>query len=155
MASKLQVVVMASLSTALSVVEATAGQGTGSSVEAELRALNRQAAEMQMRHDVGTATRLLADEYIFVQADGQVTNKAQNLAVIGSAEFVCESLITSDVEVRLYGETALVIGRASMKATFRGQNVGGEFRYTDVWVKRQGAWQNVASQATLLPKNER
>jgi len=75
--------------------------------------------------------------------------------VIGSAEFVCESLITSDVEVRLYGETALVIGRASMKATFRGQNVGGEFRYTDVWVKRQGAWQNVASQATLLPKNER
>jgi hypothetical protein len=108
---------------------------------------------MQVRHDVATASRLLADEYIFVQADGQVTNKAQNVAVIGSADFVCESFTTSNVEVRLYADTAIVIGRASMKATFKGQDVGGEFRYTDVWVKRRGAWQNVASQATLLPKS--
>jgi Domain of unknown function (DUF4440) len=122
-------------------------------VEAELRALNSQVVDMQLRHDVGTARRLLADEYSFIQADGQVTNKAQNIAVIGSPDFICTSLTTAGVEVRVYGDTALVMGRASMKATFQGQDVGGEFRYTDVWVKRGGEWTNVASQATRLPKN--
>ena len=131
-------------------IDATAGQ-TGPSVEAELRTLNNRVVEMQVRHDVKTADQLLADEYIFVQADGQVTNKSQNMAVIGSPEFICESLTTSDVEVRVYGDTALVMGRASMKATFKQQDVGGEFRYIDVWVKRRGAWQNVMSQATRLP----
>ena len=126
------------------------GQGAKSSVEADIRALNDQVAQMQVRHDVAMASRLLADEYIFIQADGQVTNKAQNVAVIGSADFVCDSLTTSNVAVRVYGETAIVTGLASMKATYKGQDVGGEFRYTDVWVKRRGAWRNVTSQATLL-----
>ena len=123
-----------------------------SAAESEIRALNDQVAQMQVRHDVATASRLLGDEYIFSQADGQVTNKAENLAVIGSADFVCTSLTTSNVDVRVYGETAVVVGQLSMKATFKGEDVGGNFRYTDIWVRRQGQWQNVASHASLLPK---
>jgi ketosteroid isomerase-like protein len=134
-------------------VGAALGQVPRPAVEAELRALNSRVVEMQLRHDVATANRLLSDEYLFIQADGQVTNKAQNIAVIGSPDFVCSSLATTGVEVRVYGDTALVMGRASMKATFRGQDVGGEFRYTDVWVKRGSEWTNVASQATRIPKN--
>jgi len=124
-------------------------------VERELRRLNQQAAEMQVRHDVAAAERLLADEYVFLQADGQVSNKAQNIAVLGSADFVCESFTTEDVQVRVYEDVALVFGRAVMKATSKGKDIGGEFRYTDVWVKRAGRWQTVHSQATLLPRPQR
>jgi ketosteroid isomerase-like protein len=87
---------------------------------------------MQVRRDVATATRLLADDCIFTQADGNVTNKAGNIEIIGSPDFVCQSLTTDDVQVRVYGDTALVLGRATMKAIYKGQDVGGEFRYTDV-----------------------
>lgn len=145
---------MATFSMAVGVAQAESGQITPfTATETELRNLNRQAAEMQVRRDVATATRLLADDYIFTQADGNVTNKAENIAIIGSPEFVCQSLTTDDIQVRVYGDTALVLGRATMKATYKGQDVGGEFRYTDVWVRRAGRWQNVASHATRLPKS--
>jgi ketosteroid isomerase-like protein len=107
---------------------------------------------MLVEHDVAAARRLLSDDYVFLQADGNVSNKAQNLAVIGDPGFMCESFQTEDVEVRVYGDTAVVTGRAVMKATYRGQDTGGHFRYMDVWIKRTGSWQLVASQATLLPQ---
>jgi hypothetical protein len=39
-----------------------------------------------------------------------------------------------------------------MRANYRGQDVGGEFLYTDVWAKRDGRWQAVVSQATRRPR---
>jgi hypothetical protein len=126
-----------------------------SAVETELRRLNNEVSQMQVRKDAAAAERLLADEYLFIQGDGQVSNKSQNVAILRSPDFECQALTTDDVQVRVYGNTALVVGRAHFKATFKGKDVGGDFRYTDVWVRRAGRWQNVASQATRLPPTER
>lgn len=122
-----------------------------SAFETELRKLNNDVAQMQVRKDAASAERLLADEYLFIQADGLVSNKAQNVEILRSPDFECQALTTDDVQVRVYGNTALVIGLAHFKATYKGEDVGGEFRYTDVWVRRAGRWQTVASQATRLP----
>ena len=127
----------------------TVGQ-TKSAVEAELRRLNQQVAQMQVKNDVAAAERLLADEYVFLQADGAISNKAENLAVLRSPDFVCESMKTEDVQVRVYGDVALVFGRAVMKMANKVSNASGAYHYMDVWVKRGGRWQNVASQATRL-----
>ena len=134
-----------------SVAQSAEQAGRPSRVEQELRRLNQESAAMQVRRDTAAAERLLADDYVFYQADGGVTNKAQNVAGIRDPAFVCESFVTDDVEVRLYRDVAVVTGRAVMKATLRGKAIGGEFRYTDVWVKRRGRWQTVVSHATLVP----
>ena len=123
-----------------------------SQLEQELRRLNDESAAMQVRKDAASADRLLAEDYVFFRADGGVSNKAQNVAGIRDPAFVCESLVTDDVQVRLYGDAAVVTGRAVIKATSRGQALGGAFRYTDVWVKRRGRWQTVVSHATRLPE---
>ena len=154
---------MATISVLLSLAVVTTSAGVAQSpgqqhrpgaAERELRQLNDQAAKMQVDHDVATARRLLADDYVFLQADGNVSNKVQNLGIIGDPAFVCESLATEDVHVRVYGDAAVITGQAVMTATYRGQQVGGRFRYTDVWVKREGRWQNVSSQATRLPEGK-
>jgi ketosteroid isomerase-like protein len=119
--------------------------------EKELRQLNQEAADMQVRKDVRAAERLLADDYLFLQADGNVSNKAQNLAVLRDAAFVCRAFTTEDVVVRVYGDVGVITGRALMRATYAGQDVGGEFLYTDVWARRDGRWQTVVSQATRKP----
>jgi ketosteroid isomerase-like protein len=124
---------------------------TQQSVERELRLLNKEVADMQMKKDAVAAARLLAEDYVFLQADGNVSNKAQNVAVLRDPSFVCESLVTEDVVVRVYGEAAVITGRAVMRATYGGQDVGGEFLYTDVWAKHGGRWQTVVSQATRVP----
>jgi ketosteroid isomerase-like protein len=121
--------------------------------ESQLRQLNREAAEMQVHKDVKAAERLLADDYLFLQADGNVSNKSQNVGVLGDAAFVCEALTADDVVVRVYGDVGVITGRAKMRATYDGQDIGGEFLYTDVWAKRDGRWQTVVSQATRRPSS--
>ncbi|MEO8677955.1 MAG: lipocalin-like domain-containing protein [Vicinamibacterales bacterium] len=122
------------------------------SIEAELRRLNDEVSSMQVRKDVATADRLLADDYVFMQADGEVANKAATLAVLKSPDFECQLFTTEDVQVRAYGDAAVITGIAHFKATFRDQIADGDFRYTDVWVKRDGGWQTVSSHASRVPK---
>ncbi len=129
-------------------------QSGRSRIEEELRRLNAAVSEMQVRKDVAAANRLYADDYVFLQADGQVSNKAQNIAVLGDPAFVCESLTTDGIEVRVYGDAAVITGRAVFRATYKGQDASGEFLYTDVWVKRRGRWQNAVSQATRIPRRQ-
>jgi ketosteroid isomerase-like protein len=121
-------------------------------VERELRQLNQEVADMQVRRDATAAERLLADDYVFLQADGNVSNEAQNVAVIRDPAFVRQSLVTEDVKVRVYGDAAVITGHVVMRATYGGQDVGGEFLYTDVWAKLAGRWQTVVSQATRRPR---
>jgi ketosteroid isomerase-like protein len=139
---------------ALAALAIAANVSAQSAVEAELRRLNDDVSEMQVKKDVATADRLLADEYVFLQADGGISNKAGTLSVLKSPDFDCTLLTTEDVQVRVYGNAAVITGVARFEATLGGRDVGGVFRYTDVWVKRNGHWQTVSSHASPLPQME-
>jgi len=125
-----------------------------SAVEAELRHLNDVVSEMQVKKDVATADRLLADEYVMLQADGEISTKANVLSILKSPDFDCTSLSTEEVQVRVYGNAAVVTGVAHFEATLGGRDVGNVFRYTDVWVKKNGRWQTVSSHASPFPRLE-
>ena len=67
------------------------------------------------------------------------------------------SLTSYDFEgltVRLYGRTAVVSGRLRQSASVAGEDWGGNFLFTDVWVSRDGAWQVVSRHTTLLPEKK-
>ena len=51
--------------------------------------------------------------------------------------------------VRLYGNTAVVTARAEVRGRDLGEEFNGPYRYTRVWVKRNGRWQTVSYQATV------
>jgi ketosteroid isomerase-like protein len=148
-----QVWMVAATVVALLVSAMVRAQGVSEAAE-ELLRLNRAIAEMQTRKDVAVADRLLADDYVFLQADGSVSNKAQNLAVLRDPGFVCAAFTTEDVVVRVFADAAVITGRATMRATYDGHDVGGEFLYTDVWAKKNGRWQTVVSQATRRPARQ-
>jgi ketosteroid isomerase-like protein len=56
------------------------------------------------------------------------------------------------VNVRFYGPTiAVVTGSTRSKGTTKaGKAFDRAYRYTDTWVQREGKWQCVASQDSLL-----
>jgi len=51
-----------------------------------------------------------------------------------------ESFTFDEVDVRIYGDTAVVTGRQKQAGGFQGNDVGGEFRTTLVLVERDGRW---------------
>ena len=54
--------------------------------------------------------------------------------------------------MRIYGEAAVITGRSTIKAKVKGQDVSGEYRFTDVWIRRDDRSQAVASQVTRIAK---
>jgi uncharacterized protein (TIGR02246 family) len=100
------------------------------------------------RNDAAALDRIYSDDYTFINESGEFTTKAPRLAAIKSGEMKYESLSFEDMNVRLYGNTAVATYRATVKARSKGQDVGGTLRVTVTLVKTKGRWQVVAAQAT-------
>ena len=54
--------------------------------------------------------------------------------------------------VRLYGRAAVVSGRLKQSAAVAGEDWGGNYHFTDVWVSRDGSWQVVSRHLSQLPE---
>ena len=54
----------------------------------------------------------------------------------------------SGVSVQVYGDAAVETGLLTTTATRDGIDSSGKYRFTRVWVKRNGQWQTVAFQET-------
>ena len=130
----------------------TGGKKAGQSANTEqaIRQLISQLTNALMKSDTAALDRLWADDYSFTNPSGVVQTKAQRLAELKSGDLKFESFSTDDVQVRVYGDTAVVTSRATLKGRRQGQDIGGQTRGTSVYVKRQGRWQLVAGQATSI-----
>lgn len=129
----------------------TMSQKTNSKVEQELKNLERQWEEALMRRDAAMLDRLMADDYVLTTVRGEVVNKARVLEEIKSAN-VTAKVQNTDPAVRVYGDTAVVTGLVSISGRFNNQDVSTQSRYMKIYVKREGSWQVVAAQATLVAK---
>ena len=57
---------------------------------------------------------------------------------------------SDDVKVHVYGNTALVTARWTEKSTNKGRQIAGTMRNMVVWVKKNGNWQVVSDQVTVI-----
>lgn len=57
-----------------------------------------------------------------------------------------------EMRVRVVGSMAFVMGSDDETSTAAGKTTNGHYSWTDVFVKRKGRWQAVASQMTLAPR---
>ncbi len=91
---------------------------------------------------------LAADEFTLVLASGAVVHR--DVAING--QLLCvgngETLINDALDVRLYGKTAVVLGRRASPATDRKQRQ--PVRFLDVFVLRDQRWQLVAEEVTNI-----
>jgi ketosteroid isomerase-like protein len=141
---------------ALAVVPPAAGQNRGNKTgqaggtEQAVRKLEDERRAALLRGDVAYYERVLADDYTGTGPDGAVSDKAQTIANAKAGNPRFESLAYDDMKVRVYGDTAVVTGRATIKGQNMGQDISGLARFLRVYVKRQGRWQLVAFQTTRV-----
>ncbi|MGI8838784.1 MAG: nuclear transport factor 2 family protein [Pyrinomonadaceae bacterium] len=121
-------------------------------VEQQLLKINKEYDEALVRGDIAALERIFGDEFIYTSTSGEVVNKPQQLELIRSGALKIASGASDDVQVRPYGNIALVIGSFIAKGEFKGKTFDSTERYTSVWLKRGGRWQLIAEQGTLVPK---
>ena len=115
----------------------------------EIVDMERQAKEASLRRDADFPLRTLAEDYVAITPLGQVTTKQEAVSARRSGQLRYESMSVTDMVVRLYGDTAVVTARADVKGHQLGEDFSGLYRYTRVWVRRNGRWQTVSYQATV------
>ena len=126
-------------------------------IEAEVLKLDREWANVIKTRDVEAIRRIQADDIQLFYPDGTTGTKAEEIRDAESGNVTVDSfeILESKVTV-LSPEAAVVTGRSAIKngKYKRGDgqtiDISGEYRFTDVFAKRNGTWQVVISQATTI-----
>ena len=121
-------------------------------MEQELLKLENEFARAVASNDADALDRLLADDWIIVEPDGGMIGKARFLGVIRSGALSHESMESTELRIRVYGNTAVVTGLTTSKGKFMGQDFAFCERATDIFVNQADRWQCVFTQLTRFTK---
>lgn len=121
-------------------------------IKQELIKLEEQWHNAYVQRAAEPLERILADEYIAVGGSGRSINKAQTIEGLKNDTATYEYSTPYDMDFRFYGDSVIVIGRTKEKGkTKDGAEFSVEYRWTDVFVKKNGRWQCVAAQVVRVP----
>jgi uncharacterized protein (TIGR02246 family) len=119
--------------------------------EGRIIALESAWDQAEQNRDATALANLLADNLVYVDYDGSLSNKQQFLASIKSASVSSEQIKNEGVTVRLYNNNVAVsTGIYRDKGVENGKPFQRRGRFTNVWINQNGAWQCIASQSTLI-----
>ena len=137
-------------------ISAQQTSGGGAGAEAQLRALDAQWANAYMTHDTASALALFADDIVITASNGSMKSRAGELGDIRATPgLVMEFFRTSDVAVRVFGESAVVTGRADWSYTMNGRKGGAARRYTATYVRGGPlGWRMVALHLGTAPARQ-
>jgi len=113
--------------------------------------LERQWNEAHLRGDAESLGRLWAEELVVTVQEMPVMNRAQALKIVASGRVRFKRYETSDLKVNVFGDAAVVTGRLKRVREKQGKDVEDDWRFTKVYLRRDGTWRVVAwhgSQAT-------
>jgi len=100
--------------------------------------------------DTKALDQLLAPTFLAVEIDGSVSSKAEFLAGIRAPEYQPSQAVNEQINVQVYGNSAVVVGIFRVKGVEKGKPYVHRERFIDTWIKHEQSWQCVASSATLI-----
>ena len=125
-------------------------QAADPSLNAELGAIERRIVEALEKGDGAAFAKFFAADWKLVLADGKVLSLANLADLLNGGKLKFRSVKLGDLEVRSYGETAIVVGLEEIDGSWEGEGFRTKNRFTDVFVKKDGAWQCVASHSSKM-----
>jgi len=143
------------LALSLTLITPARAQQPDSATVGEVRAAIRHYDEALRRAETATLEQFWAAEYTFVNPRGERLTRADRLANVRTGRTAFDSLapVPQEERIRTYGgkdavavhTTLLTIG-----GRYSGRAEQGQFRAMAIWVRRDGRWQQVASQLTSV-----
>jgi ketosteroid isomerase-like protein len=107
----------------------------------------------ELTADSGRLRELIADDFLSIGPKGFMLDKEQ---WIGRHEnFSYQELETSELDVRVYGDTAIVRDVQRNRATYREHPVQVVSRVSQVWVRHRDGWRLAGIQFSPLEEDAR
>lgn len=118
--------------------------------ESRLLAVEHVWNQAEARGDVRALELLFDDSLVYVDDEGGLLSKAQFLARAKAEGGHAQSLTTPTMSVRVYDNTAVVVGTYRFEVLKDGKASTREGRFTDIWINADGRWICVAAQSTPI-----
>ncbi|GAA5189098.1 nuclear transport factor 2 family protein [Arthrobacter gyeryongensis] len=110
-------------------------------VHSDIEELSFLWASAERNNDVTALDTLLTEDFTAVGPLGFVLSRVQWLDRYREAAFVNEKFEWNINNVRSYGDSAVLIGIQNQTAAYRGHPSNGEFRVTQIVIRKDGRWQ--------------
>ena len=128
------------------------------SIETALKKMETEWADAYKTKNAAAVRRILADDIVTIAPDGTTGTKSDEIQLAETGAFTSDSWETHDTKVTVIdADAAFVTGRTAIKngklkdpKSGKTLDISGEYRFLDVYAKRDGNWQVVASQVTKI-----
>lgn len=139
----------------LTLVLSAALAGPARAEDAAPDVLKRDDARIaaQLKADLAGLEDTFADGATYTHSSSVVETKKEFIEGIRTGRLKYKSYDRKDAAVALYGDTAVVTGKAFVVVERAGADVQIRLQFTNVWVKRAGKWRMVTWHSTRLPEN--
>lgn len=118
--------------------------------EREVWATDERRTDALRRADPAPLREIYADDYTLVTPAGVIRSKREQIGELESGELRYHSIEVLDRSVRLYGDVAVVLSRDRYEISLRGQNPGGDLRFTRVYKKFGPQWRLIATHGSRV-----
>lgn len=133
----------------LTLLFALSYQNSSAAIAQDLERIEQQLAATWKAGDCAGWGAMLAPEWSVIHITGNVITRAEALVLCTAPRQPKQEVRVDDLVVRAFGDAAVVTGRTVV--TDSGDNAATvSLRFTDVFIRRDGRWQVVASHATRL-----
>jgi len=116
----------------------------------EVLALEDLRYKAMIANDVAALEKLFHPDLIYTHSSALVDTSTSYLEALRSGKTRYKGAERFEEKVRIYGDTALVTGRAQMQVELGGQPKAIKLRYLVVWTKTPQGWKFVGWQSTPL-----
>ena len=112
--------------------------------------LESRIANAFLKRDLAFLDSVLAEDLVMIGADGKTMSKQEYLQELKENR-TYSAYVSSEREVRQYGDVAIADGLEKVAGVFDGNRGSAAFVATRIWTYRMNRWQIVLWQATLAP----
>jgi ketosteroid isomerase-like protein len=125
----------------------SAQDSSEAAARAQVLALEKAWNQAYKAGDVKALSAILDNSLVLVEDDGSLKTKSEFLATVKAATGNEEQVAPESLTVLVFGDTAISIG---VIATKDAKGVKHRERFIDTWVKRNGSWICIATDATPI-----
>src|SRR5262245_49325640 len=118
--------------------------------QAEVISVAHEWDRAMVENDPEKIGQYMADDWTIIGSDGRVGGKEKFLELVKSGELSHDVMESHDMDVRVYGDTALVIARGISGGKYRGQPFYLVERTSCVFVRQEGTWRCVSTHLSQI-----
>jgi len=118
--------------------------------EQEVLQFERDACKAFLDADVAALERVLTPNFTLTLSNGDVSTRVDEINELRSGKVHYDVFANYDMLARLYGDTAVVLGKTRVKGTADGKRFDRVVQFTDTLVKRDGRWQLAVGHVSRL-----